>query len=179
MGLATEGDLRRFRKASEADARHGRAIATTMHERNCSPQEANSIRIDRERKERQAKVQAFANELEETAKTLEQTAAALPRHKREQFWDLPLRRALSMAVRHFAPRVRGRCDRRPRPVRRRSGHTTRAGPSELDPPSRPPLPEGVAAAKAFPEAARAPVGARALRCSNDPGLWSGRRKERR
>jgi hypothetical protein len=140
MRFSTEADLKRFRKTSEADVERARAFAATMHRRDCSLQEANSIRIDRERKERQAKVQAFTNELEETAKTLEQTAAALPRHKREQFWDLPLWQALSMAVRHFAPRVRGRCERRPRPVRRRSGRTTRAGPSELDPPSRPPAP---------------------------------------
>jgi hypothetical protein len=169
MRFSTEGDLKRFRKPSEADVERTRAIAATMHERDCSLQEANSIRIDRERKEREAKVQAFTKALEETAKTLELTAAALPRHKREQFWDLPLRQALSMA-RHSAPRVRGRCERRPRPVRRRSSRSTRAGPSDPDEPepAGPGAPVGDTQAELL-ETARAPVGGPCLELFQRPG----------
>jgi hypothetical protein len=142
LRFSSEPD-RRFRKPSEADVKHAVALRDIMRERGCSPDEADRIHNERQLREWQATADRFFADVKETAQTFEQVAEALPQHRREMFWDLPLSQAVDMAVRHLAPRQRGRCERRPRVRavrRRRSSRSTRAGPSsdpdEPEPPRR-------------------------------------------
>jgi hypothetical protein len=125
-----------MRFARPEGAPHILALAEIMRERGCSPSEANEVLIGRKRRERQQKFQSFNANLQETAKTFEEVARSLPQRKREVFLDLPLKAAVGMAIRHFAPRQRGRCGGRPRAriVRRGSSRSTRAGPSDPDDP---------------------------------------------
>jgi hypothetical protein len=121
-----------MRFARPEDADRIRALSRTVHEHGCSPDEANEILIDRELEGWQATSDSFFAGVAQTAKTFEEIANSLPRRKREVFLDLPLKAALGVAIRHFAPRQRGRCEGRPRAriVRRRSSRSTRAGPSD-------------------------------------------------
>jgi hypothetical protein len=121
---------------SPPNAERIRALRAIAHEHGCSPDKANEIYWERWAAEKQQKFQSFNANLQETAKTFEEIANTLPRRQREAFVDLPLKAALGMAVRHFAPRQRGRCEGRPRVriVRRRSSRSTRAGPSDPDDP---------------------------------------------
>jgi hypothetical protein len=142
----------RLAKASDAD--RIRAIKAIKDAEGISFAEA-SRRYTEQRLERVKEAfQSFTDEVNEAAQTFEQVAEALPQHRRELFWDLPLRQAVDLAVRHFAPRhlaprQRGRCERRPRVRavrRRRSSRTTRAGPlADPDlPPRSPAALEGAA-----------------------------------
>jgi hypothetical protein len=124
-----------IRLAKPGDADRVRKLSAIKREGACADFiEANEILIEREREERQAKADSFFAEVTETGRAFDEIARALPQHKRDVFLDLPLPAALGMAVRHFAPRMRGRCERRPgaRPVRRRSSRSARAGPSDPD-----------------------------------------------
>jgi hypothetical protein len=121
-------------------AERARKLIAIKRECGCADLfEANEILNKREHEERQAKADSFFVEVTETGRAFDEIARALPQHKREVFLDLSLKAALGMAIRHFAPRVRGHCERRPRSraVRRRSGRTTRAGPSDPDEPEPP------------------------------------------
>jgi hypothetical protein len=126
----------RFGPSKPEDVPRFRRIARLMREHGYSPSEAAEIDDRRQLAEWQAKTDAASIEIQETARTFERVAGRLPRHQRETFLDLPLGAAAAMAIRHFAPRQRGRCERRPRVrvVRRRSGRVTRAGPKDPDEP---------------------------------------------
>jgi hypothetical protein len=168
------------RLAKAADADHGLALAAIMRERGCSPDEANRILRDRQLKDRQTKLQSFTDELNSDVETIERAAKKMPHRQRELMMDLPWRQGLAMAVRHFAPRQRGRCERRPRVralPRRRSSRSTRAGPSSD--PDEPEPPRRRRHLRRLHNGHEPRAGPVAQCCSNDPGRWSGQREERR
>jgi hypothetical protein len=126
------------------DVERIRAITAIKRERRCSFDEAVRIHDQQRLEGWQEASDSFFAGVAEAARTFEEIANSLPERKRETFLDLPLGAAVAMAVRHFAPRQRGRCERRPRAraVRRRSGRATRAGPGD-----DPPQPEHIAASR--------------------------------
>jgi hypothetical protein len=154
-----------------------REIAAIMREHGCDADEAGRILNERERQERQAKVESFTAELEARADTVGRAAKTIPHHRRELMMELPWRQGLGIAVRHLAPRerVRGRCERRPsvRAVRRpRSSRATRAGPDadgESDPPGAGDT-GGVATSRLEKAQARRLPGSCAC-CFHDPRPW--------
>jgi hypothetical protein len=139
----------------DVDAAHLRELGDIMREHNCSPDEAARIQNERQLAEVEDKLAAMFGPGIKDAATVEQAAKTMAEHRRELMLELPWHRGLWMARQHLAhrrliPRQRGRCERRPavRRSARRSTAASRDGPSDpsdLDPPPRAPLPEGVAA----------------------------------